>query len=181
MSQDSKAPQKVGPNRRYLRAHLQAKLFRLASVNNTGFEPSNLADFHLIPNFIRTAFKSDDPNDTRTYSRITAFSGAFAKGFDYTTLPFIVSFNYRAGVPRASIGMFAISCRATLRERILAFMSVIDYLELSDDLPIGSLDGHKRRITMSGQSTDRAAIVDEYEDFCARASRDLPYDDLIAA
>ena len=29
---------KAGPHMRYLRAHLTAKLFRLASVNNEGFE-----------------------------------------------------------------------------------------------------------------------------------------------
>ncbi|RQS98658.1 hypothetical protein DF048_05740 [Burkholderia seminalis] len=150
-------------------------------MNNTGFESSNLSDFHLIPNVIETKIKSEGPNGTEIHSRITAFSGAFAKDFDYTTLPFIVSFSYRAGVPRASIGMFAISCRMTVRERILAFLSVIDYLELSGDLPSGSLEGHKRRITQSGQLTDRAAIVDEYDEFCTRASRDLSYDDLIAA
>ncbi|WP_334070669.1 hypothetical protein [Burkholderia ambifaria] len=171
----------IGPNRRYLRAHLAAKLFRLASVNHEGFEPVQLSNFQLIPKVTLTSFKSKDKSDTRTYSKITMFCGVFAKGLDYTTLPFIVSFNTRAGVPRASVGQFAIGCRVTTRERILAFMSVIDYLELSGDLPSGSLEDHARRITMSGKLSERAAIVDEYKEFCTRASRDLPYDDLIAA
>ncbi|WP_175720768.1 hypothetical protein [Burkholderia anthina] len=172
---------KVGPNRRYLRAHLTAKLFRLASVNNEGFEPTKLTDFQLIPKIVLTSLRSGDQSDAGTYNKITMFCGVFAKGLDYTTLPFVVSFNARAGVPRAALGQFAIGCRVATRERILAFLSVIDYLELLGDLPEGSLEDHARRLTKSGALTERAAIVHEYKDFCTRAARDLPYDDLIAA
>lgn len=181
MSTAPKNPQKVGPNRRFLRAHLQAKLFRLASVSNDGFEASNLVDFQLIPKVNLTSYKSEDPSDTRTYNKITMFSGAFIKGMDFTTLPFIVSFSYRAGEPRAAIGQFAIGCRLAANERTLAFLSVIDYLERSGDLPAGSLQKHKVRLTQSGQRPERAATVDGYEEFCERALRDVPYDDMIAA
>ncbi|AOI92779.1 hypothetical protein [Burkholderia pseudomultivorans] len=172
---------KVDANKRYLLAHLTAKLFRLASINNEGFEPTQLPDFQLIPKIVLTSFKSGDQSDTGTYNKITMFCGVFAKGMDYTTLPFVVSFNYRAGVPRAALGQFAIGCRVATRERILAFLSVIDYLELLGDLPGGSLEDHARRLTKSGKLTERVAIVDEYQEFCTRAARDLPYDDLIAA
>lgn len=172
---------KVGPNRRYLRAHLTAKLFRLASVNNEGFEPTRLSDFQLIPKIILASFKSDDQSDAETYNKITMFCGTFANGLDYTTLPFVVSFNTRMGVQRAALGQFAIGCRVATRERILAFLSVVDYLELSGDLPGGSLEDHSRRLTKSGKLTERVAIVEEYKEFCTRAARDLPYDDLIAA
>lgn len=171
----------IDRKRRYLRAHLSAKLFRIASVCNDGFDPAQLAQFQLVPQFMRTDFKSEDKSDTRTYSMITAFSGAFIKGQEYTTLPFIVSFSNREGVSRSSVGLFAIGCRVKTRERILAFMSVIDYLESSGELPRGSLEEHARRITQSGKLADRVAAVAEYKEFCTRASRDLPYDDLIAA
>jgi len=136
-----------------------------------------LSDFQLVPQMTRTAFKSEDKSDTRTYSKVTAFSGVFAKGLDYTTLPFIISFSQRAGVPISSIGQFAIGCRVGMRERVLAFLSVIDYLELCGDLPDGSLEGHVCRLTHGGKLTERALAVSEYQDFCTRAARDLPYDD----
>lgn len=170
-----------GANRRYLRSHLRAKLFRLASANNADFESIQISDFQFVPQMTRTAFKSEDKSDTRTYSKITMFSGAFAKGLDYTTLPFIISFSERAGVPLSSVGQFTIACRCGIRERVLAFLSVIDYLELSGDLPDGSLSEHSRRLTQGGKLTDRAATVAEYKEFCARASRDVPYDDLMEA
>ncbi|MFP6557516.1 hypothetical protein WJ542_04105 [Paraburkholderia sp. B3] len=104
-------------------------------------------------------------------------SATFENAKGHPTLPIVISFTPNATEKvAAALDQLAIGCRVTKRERVLMFLSVIGYLESVRELPSGSLRTHVERITAGGVQKDRAEIVVEYEDFCERAAKDLPYD-----
>lgn len=155
-------------------AHLKAKLFRLAAVGRHEFENRNPMDFEMIASIPK---KMPVEINGKNVNLPPFFAATFRDATASTVLPVILSFTPNAtGKLSAALGQLAIGCRVSLRERILAFLSIISYLEDVDEMPNGSLRAHIQRITAGGALKDRVAIADEYPQFCERAAKDLPYD-----
>lgn len=146
-------------------AHLAAKLFRVSNPL-PNFQP----DFSRI----RCALSA-----SRDGGRLTMFAGCLLIGPRMSLLPFAVSFSDRDAVATAMLGSFAFH-DGRLQCRVTAFLSVIDFLIETGELPLGALEEHMSRIwACKGapyKGEERKAICDGYADFCIRAAKDLPYD-----
>src|SRR6266702_33874 len=146
-------------------AHLAAKLFR-ASNPLPNFQP----DYDKI-RCVR--------NTNREEGRLVMFSGCFVIGRSKALLPFAVSFSDRDGFAAAMLGSFAFG-DSRPPSRITAFLSVIDFLVETGELPLGALEEHTERACggkgAAHKSGERKAVCDAYAEFSVRAAKDLPYD-----
>ncbi|TDN69092.1 hypothetical protein [Paraburkholderia sp. BL10I2N1] len=146
---------------------LAAQFFRLAADDGINKLDLDTSSFEFVP----TA--------TRRSSSLVAFSGFFING-RVTTIPFVISFSKTSKTSasmRAMPMQFTASCIGSQRSRLLAMLSVIDYLERDGELPpADGLVEHISYLTKGGVLTDRAAICKEYPAFRERAAKDLPYD-----
>ncbi|RKT25472.1 hypothetical protein B0G69_1188 [Paraburkholderia sp. RAU2J] len=143
---------------------LAAKLFRIASPLKK-FNP-NFDEIRIVSNFNRR------PGDPRC--GLVMYSGCFVVGAETVVLPFSIAFSGRNGRSTSSLAQFSYF-DARLDVRILAFLSVLDFLEATGELPLGSLAAHTNRI-VSKRPGCRKEICDSYPEFCERAAKDLPYD-----
>lgn len=148
---------------------LAAQLFRLSESDNISKRSVRAADFKLIPSYSR--------NIAGTH-RLIAFSGVFIDKNGVTTLPFTVSFTSSARGLRAVPPQFCAAGIGTPLSRILAMLSVIDYLESVDEL--SRRDGLEQQVshmTKGGALTERSELCAAYPTFRERAIKSLPYDD----
>ncbi|MEX3812142.1 hypothetical protein AB3X96_18070 [Paraburkholderia sp. BR13439] len=143
---------------------LAAKLFRL-SMPMQNFQP----DFNRI--WMVSSVNRSIPADQK--SDIVMYSGCFMVGANTSLSPFSISFSLRNGLRKASLSQFAYH-DGRPEIRIRAFLSVLDFLESTGELPLGTVAEHKARI--SGPSRSRQEACDGYHDFCQRAAKDLPYE-----
>ncbi|KWB50411.1 hypothetical protein WL36_05750 [Burkholderia ubonensis] len=145
---------------------LAAKLLRInesVSSFNAKIRPENFT-------FRSSAVRSEDGG------KLVLFSGAFTDG-DFAILPFAIAFSSSRHYGQVSgLRQLALSRNLPHREYVWAFLSIIEYLEDVAELPRGALVSAVNRVTQGGARHDRVAMCDEYEAFCIRAAKDLPYD-----
>ncbi|KVG38157.1 hypothetical protein WL29_08145 [Burkholderia ubonensis] len=145
---------------------LAVKLLRInesVSSFNTKIRPENFT-------FRSSAVRSEDGG------KLVLFSGAFTDG-DFAILPFAIAFSSSRHYGQVSgLRQLALSRNLPHREYVWAFLSIIEYLEDAAELPRGALVSAVNRVTQGGARHDRVAMCDEYEAFCIRAAKDLPYD-----
>uniref|UniRef100_E1T7E8 Uncharacterized protein n=1 Tax=Burkholderia sp. (strain CCGE1003) TaxID=640512 RepID=E1T7E8_BURSG len=143
---------------------LAAKLFRISNPLKS-FNP-DFSKIRFVSNLNRM------PGDPR--HAVALFSGCFIIGTETVALPFSMAFSGRNRRPISSLAQFSYF-DARLEVRILAYLSVLDFLEDIGELPDGSRAEHMRRI-LSKRPGARREVCDGYPAFCERAAKDLPYD-----
>lgn len=105
------------------------------------------------------------------------FSGViFTEDWQKVFCSFSILFKGRDWEMTASSADFALSMFFGLQSRTLAFFAVIDYLERTGRIPEGSLGRHKEIVERNAKRPERVSAVKEYNDFRARAAKDMPYD-----
>lgn len=145
---------------------LAAQLFRL--VESDGSNQLNLRhqDFKL------------HSSSTMRGIRLISFSGAFLNSDRMATLPFTIAFSRTNRGVRAVPAQFVAAGIRTPHSNILAFCSVIDFLESTGEFPqADGLSEHIGYITKGGALSHRTAICAEYASFRERSIKALPYDD----
>ncbi|WP_025599578.1 hypothetical protein [Burkholderia sp. WSM2230] len=141
-------------------AFLAAKLFRISNPLK-----------HFEPDFEKIRFAAEVH---RANGKVVLFSGCFLIGADTVAMPFSIAFSGRDGQRLSSLAQFAFF-DARPDARILAFLSVIDFLEETGELPLGSLRVHTARIIGKNPGR-RKDLCDGYPKLCERSAKDLPYD-----
>jgi len=144
-------------------SHLCAKLFRISNPLRN-FSP-DFSKIRFIRNFNRLPVKGKP---------LVLFAGCFIVGEGTVTLPFSMALSIRNGTPASSLAQFSYF-DARIESRITAFLSVLDFLEATGDVPNGARVQHMERL-LSNRPGARKAVVDDYPAFCERAAKDLPYD-----
>ncbi|KWA08766.1 hypothetical protein [Burkholderia territorii] len=111
------------------------------------------------------------------------FSGCFLDGDHGAVIcPFNLTLSKHEDKLRSATFQFAISSIRGKESRLLAFYSMIEYLERSGALPPErGLSYHVNRLTRNGTLGFRVALVEDYAQFRVRAAKDLPYDDSLIA
>lgn len=113
--------------------------------------------------------------------KMVLFSGVFVVGGRLTVLPFSLAFYSReeraleTGPSTLVIVDGRSNPAARARAKVLAFLSIIDYMIDTGllDRTLGDIIG---RVTAGGKLDFRARVCDEYADFKASAIKALPYD-----
>jgi len=155
----------------------KAKIFRLATVYSTELaETRDAASCNLVTNI--TEHTVTGKQGVRANVPVL-FSAVLRDASGHTLLPVAMSFSPSANgrLSAASLGQIALGFRVSKRERVLSFLSTVDYLSSIGKLPQVALETHIARITAAGTIEERKAFCDEYPEFCGRAAKDLPYDD----
>lgn len=158
----------------------KAKIYRLATVYSPEIAAArNVAAFNLVTNIIERTVTGR--SGERTNAPVL-FSAVLQDVTGHTMLPVAMSFSPSANgrLSAASLGQIALGFRVNKRERVLSFLSTIDYLLSIGKLPQVALETHIARITAAGTIEERQAFCNEYPEFCTRAAKDLPYDESIA-
>lgn len=143
---------------------LAAKLFRLSNPLKS-FEPE-FDKIRIITNFNR------EPG--RKNGELVLCSGCFLIGAETVAIPFSIAFSGRDNRRTSSLAQFSYF-DSRLEVRLLAFLSVLDFLEDIAELPLGSRAAHMGRI-VSKRPGHRKEVCDRYPAFCERAVKDLPYE-----
>lgn len=133
---------------------------------------------NTIPNF-KPSFDNVQlvSNVTNLDGKLAMVSGAFQMPNGWLTFPFAITFSTGVqGSQVSGLWQLAIAAKPQRDERVWAFLSIIDYLIDTGLLPPRSREDHKERISKGGTLTGVAEAIAEYEDFCERAAKDLPYD-----
>jgi hypothetical protein len=126
------------------------------------------------PNFDNVNLVS---NVTNLEGKLAMFSGAFLTPNGWLGFPFTITFSTGLrGDQVSSLWQLALAAKVQRVERVWAFMSVIDYLIDTGLLSMRARERHKERISKGGLLTGVAEAIAEYDDFCERAAKDLPYD-----
>lgn len=126
------------------------------------------------PNFDNVNLVS---NVTNLDGKLAMFGGAFRTPNGWLVFPFTVTFSTGMQGDQVS-GLWQLSLAAKPHRdgRVWAFLSVIDYLIDTGLLPKRARENHKERISKGGSLTGVVEALAEYDDFCERAAKDLPYD-----
>ena len=145
---------------------LRAQMFRLLEGDGNNVLDVKADRFKLVPTVTK-----------RGNDRLLAFSGVFINE-RITVMPFTVSFSEtpKDGT-KAILRQFATGGIGSYKSRVLAFLSVIEYLESVGLLGSGSFNMHIQSLTMPHAIQDRVDACEYYPEFRRRAIRDLPYDD----
>lgn len=133
---------------------------------------------NTIPNF-KPCFDNVQlvSNVTSLDGKLSMVSGAFQMPNGWLTFPFAITFSTGVqGSQVSGLWQLAIAAKPQRNERVWAFLSIIDYLIDIDMLPKRSREDHKERISKGGSLTGVADAIAEYDDFCERTAKDLPYD-----
>lgn len=108
--------------------------------------------------------------------KLAMLSGTFKLPNGWLVFQFAITFSTGVqGDQVSGLWQLAIAAKPQRNERVWAFLSVIDYLIDIGLLPTRSRKDHEERISKGGALTGVAGAIAEYEDFCARAAKDLPY------
>lgn len=137
---------------------------------------------NTIPNF-KPSFNNVQlvSNVTNLNDKLSMVSGAFQMPNGWLVFPFAITFSTGVqGDQVSGLWQLAIAAKPQRNERVWAFLSIIEYLIDTGLLPKRSLEDHQERISKGGTLTGVSEAIVEYDDFCERAAKDLPYDDSLA-
>lgn len=133
---------------------------------------------NTIPNF-KPCFDNVQliSNVVELDGKLAMLSGTFRLPNGWLVFQFAITFSTGVqGDQVSGLWQLAIAAKPQRNERVWAFLSLIDYLIDIGLLPSRSHEDHEERISKGGALGGVADAVAGYEDFCARAAKDLPYD-----
>ncbi|MGQ7938489.1 hypothetical protein [Paraburkholderia sp. D1E] len=153
-----------------MNAQDKAAAFLLAKLHRT---VNTICNFQ--PDFENVKLLSQVMRDEG--GKLVMFSGALKAVNGWLVFPFSLTLSTGIrGNQVSGIRQHALAARTTHDERVLSFLSTIDYLVAVGLLPEGSVGEHVLRITRNGELAVNKESCAGYRAFCTRAAKDLPYD-----